>query len=317
MKLKNKPKNQNNNLIFEERNNFLNFISNISGFNITFVDTIFLTQNFRFGNLLIILNKLLFYCEIIKCKKILLDKNYSWFIRNKIYYSEYNITIEIGDPKNYLNKDTIFDISDNFLYYFSSIKPEFRLNIIKNEIINNLPLVEIKPNDLYIYIRSGDIFKIYNPFYSQPPLCFYRNIINNNTFINIYIISQDKLNPVINRLIEEYPNIIFHLNPIQIDIAYLINAYNIVGGISTFINVLIRLNDNLKFFWEYNIDSIKAKIIHFHHSFYKPFKNITYFRMEPSSKYKIEMSKWNHTEYQLDLMLNEKCSNNFIKYKDI
>ena len=226
------------------------------------------------------------------------------------------MTIEVGDKNNFNNKKTIFDNSDNFLFYYSIIKPEFRLNIIKSEILNNLPKVEIDENDLYIYIRSGDIFKIYNLYYSQPPFCFYKNIIHNFKFKKIYIIAQDNLNPVINKLIEEYPNIIFHINSLDVDIAYLINAYNIVGAISTFINILLRLNSNLKFFWEYNIDSIKAKIIHFHHSFYKPFKNITYFRMEPSKKYKNEMRDWNHTESQIKLMIDENCSNNFTKIKE-
>ena len=310
-KLKDKPNKSNDPLIIKEKKSFLNFISNNSGHHITKVDTIFLSQEFNFGNLLIILNKVIFYCEILKCKKIILNKNNSCFIKNKINYSEYNMTIEVGEQKDFYNHKTIFDITDNFLFYYSYIKPEFRLKIIKNELINNLPKVEIEPNDLFIYIRSGDIFKIFNPFYSQPPLCFYENIINNFKFKKIYIIAQDNINPVINKLIKEYSNIIFHTHSLDIDIAYLINAYNIVGGTSTFINVLIRLNNNIKLFWEYNIDSIKAKIIHFHHSLYKPFKNITYYRMEPSIRYKKEMLKWNHTESQINLMIIENCTNNF------
>ena len=310
-KLKDKPKDINNQLILKEKQKFLNFLSKCSGYKINSIDTIFLTQNYKFGNILIILNKVIFYCEIIKCKRIILNNKYIWFIKKKIHYTKYNITIEVGEKKYFNNNSTIFDISDNFLYYFSYIKPEFRLNLIKNEILNNLPKVEINPNHLFIYIRSGDIFKIYNPYYSQPPLCFYKRIINNNKFGKISIISQNNLNPVINKLIKEYPYIIFNKNPLDIDIAYLINSYNIVGGISTFINILIRLNDKLRFFWEYNIDSIEAKIIHFHHSFYKPFKNITYFRMEPSNEYKSKMANWSHTESQINLMIKEKCYNNF------
>ena len=221
------------------------------------------------------------------------------------------MTIEVGEKKYFNNKYTIFDTSDNFLFYYSYIKPEFRLNLLKNEILNNLPKVEIKSDELFIYIRSGDIFQTNNSFYSQPPLCFYKNIINKNKFRKIYIISQNNLNPVIDKLIKEYSYIIFNKNSLDIDIAYLINAYNLVGGISTFINILMRLNDNLRFFWEYNIDSIEAKIIHFHHSLYKPFKNITFFRMEPSEEYKIKMTNWKHSESQIKLMINEKCNKNF------
>jgi hypothetical protein len=121
-------------LIVKEKESFLNFLSNLSEHKITSVDTIFLTQNYKFGNMIIILNKVLFYCEIIKCKKIVLDQNKTWYIKNKIVNPEYNISIEIGDPKPYDFRNTIFDTSDNCLYYFAYIKPEFRPHILRNEI---------------------------------------------------------------------------------------------------------------------------------------------------------------------------------------
>ena len=312
-KLKEKPKDPEDPLILKEKNSFLNFLSNSTGHKITSVDTIFLTQNYKFGNIIIILNKILFYCEIIKCKRIILNKDHTWYIKNNVIYPEYNISIEVGDPDkfDYSNK-TVFDASDNFLFYFGYIKPEFRVKFLKNEILNNLPKVQVDSNELFIYIRSGDIFKVDNYYYAQPPLCFYENIINKfNNFSKIYIIAQDTINPVINKLIEEYPKIIFNINPLATDIAYLINAFNIVGAASTFINIIIRFNDNIKYYWEYNIEADIVKIINLHHSFYKFPKNITYFRMEPSIKYINEMSYWNHTESQINLMITENCTNNF------
>ena len=99
--------------------------------------------------------------------------------------------------------------------------------MIKNEIKKNLPKVGINPNDLYIHIRSGDIFKpSLNSDYLQPPLCFYQNIINNFKFRKITIISQNKNNPIIDKILEQYPNIIYHSQNISIDIAYLSNSYN-------------------------------------------------------------------------------------------
>ena len=311
-RLKDKPKDPNDPLILKERDSFFAFISNTSGHNVTSIDTIFLTQGYKFGNIIIILNKALFYCEIIKCKRIILNQNKAWFIKNKVYYPEYNISIEVGDPDKFDSENTLFDASDNLLFYYEYIKPEFRANIIKNEILNNLPKVQVDVNDLFIYIKSGDIFNIDNNYYAQPPLCFYKNIINNyKNFSKIYIIAQDNINPVINKLIEEYPKIIFNINSLTTDIDYLINAFNIVGAASTFINIIIRFNDNLKYYWEYNIESDIVKIINLHHSFYKLPKKITYFRMEPSIKYLKEMSYWNHTESQINLMITENCTNNF------
>jgi hypothetical protein len=133
--LKDKTKDPNDLLIVKEKESFLNFLSNLSEHKITSVDTIFLTQNYKFGNMIIILNKVLFYCEIIKCKKIVLDQNKTWYIKNKIVNPEYNISIEIGDPKKYNSRNIIFDTSDNFLYYYAYIKPEFRAYFLRNEIL--------------------------------------------------------------------------------------------------------------------------------------------------------------------------------------
>ena len=122
------------------------------------------------------------------------------------------------------------------------------------------------------------------------------------------------MNPILDKLISENKNIIFKENKIEIDISYLIYAYNIVGSISTFINMIIRLNDNLKKFWEYNLPTKQSKIIHCHHSYFKPFSNITYYSMEPSVKYKEIMKKWNCSKIQLEAMLYEKCTYNFSVY---
>ena len=80
--------------------------------------------------------------------------------------------------------------------------------------------------------------------------------------------------------------------------------------------LLIRLNDNLKYFWEYNLQTLNSKIIHCHHSFFKPYKNITYYTMEPSEKYKEKMEKWNCTDNQLEAMINEICTNTFSVYHE-
>ena len=203
-----------------------------------------------------------------------------------------------------------------FFFYSKYIKPELRMNIIKKEVLKNIPEFKVKSNSLYIYIRSGDIFvKSYNKQYSQPPLCFYQTIINNNminkTFDDIYIISKSKNNPVINYLLNQYKNIIYKQNDIKTDIGQLIKAYNIVGAVSTFINICIRLNDNLINYWEYNISSLKAKINHFDHLFYQLPKKFNIYIMEPSDIYLRNMKYWTNSKYQKELMIKEKCINKF------
>ena len=41
-----------------------------------------------------------------------------------------------------------------------------------------------------------------NTNYAQPPLCFYKKIINENNYENIYLISNGHENPVVDRLLK-------------------------------------------------------------------------------------------------------------------
>ena len=64
---------------------------------------------------------------------------------------------------------------------------------------NNSPKLNINPNILYIHIRSEDIFK--NPrnnSYSQPPIWLYKKLLNKFIFRKIFIITEDRNNPIIN-----------------------------------------------------------------------------------------------------------------------
>ena len=108
---------------------------------------------------MIILNKAIFYCEILKCKRIILNKNVYWFISNDIIDTNNNMTIELGDIETYKNKRGILiDNTNNFFWYYGYYRPQYRINLIREQILQNLPIIKLNPNDLYIYIRSGDIF---------------------------------------------------------------------------------------------------------------------------------------------------------------
>ena len=62
---------------------------------------------------------------------------------------------------DFKNKNIV--IFDKMSIYFQRvIKPEIRIALFKNEIKKNLPKIKINPTDLFIHIRSGDIFK-YRP----------------------------------------------------------------------------------------------------------------------------------------------------------
>ena len=191
------------------------------------------------------------------------------------------------------------------------MKRKNRINILKQEIIKNLPIIKTNINDLYIHIRSGDIFRGHGRYYSQPPLCFYEKILNKFNFHNIFIISENLFNPVINRILNIYPYVKYKQNNISIDISYLANSYNIVSSVSSFLVSIIKLNDKLKYLWEYDIYKLSERYLHLHYSVYDFSFNYTIYKMNASTKYKKKMNYWKCNKEQLNLMINEKCANKF------
>ena len=347
LSLKKMPKDMNSSIIEKEKNDIYENITNNIGMNITSLNEIYFNTDNRFGNELIILNKLIFYCEIMNVHKIIINKDNNLYINNTIYDKQYNLTIEVNNGSNTNNDINNYNLNDdhfvpnddyiqqnnpeynsgytfsnyfpNLFFIFFNLRIENRFGIFKNEILKNLPKVKINSNDLYIHIRGGDIFKDeasnpgYASSYAQFPLCFYSEIIEKNRFRKIYIISEDRLNPVLNKLINKYKykNITYNKNSLELDISYLAHAYKIVGSVSSFITSIIKLNDNLKYFWEYDIYQMEHKLYHMHHSIYDFPRNYTIYRMEPSEKYKKEMYIWTRNKTQIDIMLNDKCPNRF------
>ena len=252
----------------------------------------------------------------MRCNEITLIGKAFWFIKHSIYLPEFNITINKIKHKKDLyyhnNSQTIYYDSLSIFYYFYKIRPKIRIHLLKNEIINNLPILNISKDDLYIHIRSGDIFKslIHKP-YAQPPLCFYKSIFDNFNFSSIYIVSVDKYNPVVNKLITKFKNIIYIKPNLKYDLSYLINSYNLVGSISSFLNTIIMLNSNLANFYEYNIYQMYQKIVQHHYDLFEFPKSFTIYRMEPSANYKTSMRFWKNNKSQIKLMIKEKCINSF------
>ena len=204
--LKDKPKNILDPILTKEKQAILSIVNRRMNRNVEFIDKIVFTSTCNFGNCLILINKLIFICELLGCKKIILNKYIYWFLKKKIIYKDFNMTIEVDDITKY-NKSFLF-LGKEIYYNFFYIKPENRMDVIKKEILSNLPKVKTNSNDLYIHFRSGNLFTWGNgKNYSQPPLCFYKFILNNFIFERIIIISVDDNNPVINKLINKYTKI--------------------------------------------------------------------------------------------------------------
>ena len=275
---------------------------------------VYIDKSFNFGNSLVLLNNLIYYCEILNIKNIYLNSNYKWPISQNISYGKMNISL-ISTININLNSDNIIIFDKKLIYFQKVFKPEIRINILKSEIKRNLPEIKINESDLYIHIRGGDIFAYKakgNINYAQPPLCFYIKVISKFKFRNIFILSTDNSNPTIKLLIREYPRIFLTHNSIEIDISLLLNAFNLIGSMSSFLTTIIILNENLRNFFEYDNYSLSQKYLHLHHDIYKYKINYSIYKIKPSTKYLKEMFPWKNSKEQRKLMINEKC-NDFIK----
>ena len=281
--------------------------------NKTYINILYIKGRVRFGNYFICLNNAIIFCEFLGCQKILIESD---FIKHKIFYQKYNITIE---SKNSFNKNEsnslIFNIAFFFRFNFTYLGRVNRFYVFREEIINNLPKVKIDFDELYIYIRGGDLFKHLNKStsksYIQPPLCFYKSILNQFIFRKFTIISEDKGNPVIQILLAEYPYIKYNKNNIKLDISYLLNSYNIISATSSFIVSIIKLNKNIKYLWEYDFYPLSQRYLHLHYSIYSFSFNYFIYKMNVSENYKKLMFPFHNSEKQRKHMIEENCDNNF------
>lgn len=311
--LKKKPINPKDPLIIKEKKEILKQISKIKKKNINSIKYLYLAGQQNFGNFLISLNNAIFFCEILGCKKLFIQNYTKLYLKNKIIDKKYNLSIEPVNFKSLSLKNIIVLDPRFFYYYHKYIKHEINFSLFKNEILLNLPKIKTFPNDLYMHIRSGDIFSYpKNNSYSQPPLCFYEKALNKFKFRKVFIISQKDNNPVINKILNKYDYVIYNKNPLIFDIAYLLNSFNIVQSTSSFLLSIIKLNDKLKVLFEYDFYRLSSRFLHLHYSVYHfPF-NYTIYQMKPSRHYQKLMYTWFNSLEQRKLMINEKCKSNFI-----
>ena len=129
--------------------------------NLSEIKFVYLDKTYNFGNAIVLLNNLLYYCEILNITHIYLNSKKNWPISKNIISNKINISLIPKRDLNFTNKNiVIFD--KRSIYFQRVIKTQIRIDIIKNEIKKNLPKIKINQTDLFIHIRSGDIFR-YSP----------------------------------------------------------------------------------------------------------------------------------------------------------
>ena len=307
------------NIQVKQREKVYEIISNKTNKKINKIDKIFLSRANPFGNNVICVNNAIFYCEVLGCNQIILKENTKrkWLIKNPIHIKKLNITIEQGPDVDCNDNHTLCAYNVWDILYPFILKPKVMTQYIKEEILKNLPEVNIDPDDLYIYLRTGDIFSYcVVPSYAQPPLCFYEKIINNHKFKNIYIIAYDKRHVVFEPLIKKYPKIIYHKNSLEYDIYLLTHCYNIALATSSLAISSIKFNDNLKNVFEYDILRLYDKFIFLHHHVYKFDINYKIYSMKPSENYRSKMFFWTNSKEQRNLMLEDDCKYDFTIIKN-
>ena len=280
------------------------------------IKNIFIKAPFFFGNQIVALNNLIYYSEILGIKNIYFNSEYDFYIKNDIYTNKIHISLKQKKEINCSSPETICCNLYNDFFYPQVIKPKRRSLILKNEIKRNLPKINVKKNDLYIYIRSGDNFNKNGNQYSPAPYCFYQKILSRFKFKDIYILSIDDKSPIIKKLLLDYPKIKHKLNPVKLDIALLISAYNIVNSVSSFSQAAISLNDNLINLFDYQIYKIFSSIVHFHYILDKLNRKFNLWLMKPSEIYFDKFYlHWRNNEEQNKLLFAEDCKYNLKRYK--
>jgi hypothetical protein len=164
-------------------------------------------------------------------------------------------------------------------------------NLLKKAfIIKQNEFKKIDENDIIIHIRSGDVFSN-NPHggYTPPPLAYYTNILDNNKFNKIIIVCEDKINPVIDKLLKIYPNSVYNKNSLKDDIKIILGATTIISSVGTFIPSLKLLSDNIKKIYSTSLYSEELK------------------------NYYLYNSPWKNTKFQRDLILNYKINGDILK----
>ena len=73
----------------------------------------------------------------------------------------------------------------------------------------------------------------------------------------------------------------------------------------------MKLNDKIKFLWEYDFYPLSEKYLHLHPSVYTFPYNYTIYKMDSSLTYKKLMYPWINSKKQREMMMKEKCVNHF------
>ena len=85
------------------KNKLMERLSQKKGKHVNKIDTFFVEHIHNLGNMLVEINNIIFYCEVIGCNKIILkdhDLSRQWLLKKPVYIKKLNITIMTGPDVN-------------------------------------------------------------------------------------------------------------------------------------------------------------------------------------------------------------------------
>ena len=188
-------------------------------------------------------------------------------------------------------------LEESFDYLMSN---KGRREILHTYILPYLKLVNtdnVDDDTLVIHIRSGDIFGGWtHKNYVQPPLSFYKKIINESENSDVLIVTQpDKRNPCIEGLLSWDSNIKVQCGTLREDVSAMLKARNLVIGFGTFGWMLSLLSDRI-----YNLYCPTICTDLFDSFYHTPPFNIKRYDF----KEYIKMGYWKNTESQRKIMIS-------------
>jgi len=226
--------------------------------------------------------------------------NYNVILPKHTYFTTTYIVINKKikeENKTLTHYDNFYNIRINSKYKKQFYKYiEKTISILKNIFtIKNISPLNV--NDAVIHMRGGDIFKKKKPHgrYIMPPLSYYVNIINNNNFDKIFIISEDKQNPCINKLLELYENVEFKGKSLEDDIRLLLGSKTVIESFGTFTPYVLLVSNNITNIYRpsYQFPSLLSKC---------SLKKINVFKIN-LEEYRKKIFPWENTKEQNNMML--------------
>ena len=189
--------------------------------------------------------------------------------------------------------------------------------------INSHEDIDLSSYDVVVHLRGGDKFLLDGKRHVvtggdvQCPLSYFVKIFEDHNFRNILLVAEDKINPVVNKLLDlKKYNIVFQSSSIPFDVNTILNAKKfIIGGHTSFARTLMQMSTKVEEIFVPYIDGMDD------------FPHWPWFNFDsPEHKPKIHKlyhknymswfgeNGWANTDEQWDLMLNYDNKN--IKYID-